>query len=106
MDNIKKVLKLDTISVAKKLLGHYLVSEQNGAHLVGKIVETEVYLNNDPASHSFSKKSQRNAMMFEKAGTSYIYFTYGIHYCMNVVTSKVGISEAVLIRALEPLYKA
>ncbi|API86623.1 DNA-3-methyladenine glycosylase [Francisella uliginis] len=103
MNNIKKILKFDTVNVAKKLLGHYLVSEQNGAYLVGKIVETEAYLNNDPASHSFSKKSQRNAMMFEKAGTSYVYFTYGIHYCMNVVTSEVGVGEAVLIRALEPI---
>lgn len=103
MSNLQKILELNTPDVAKKLLGHYLVSKQNETYLVGKIVETEAYLNNDPASHSFAKKTQRNAMMFEKPGTSYVYFTYGMHYCMNVVTSKVGIGEAVLIRALEPI---
>ncbi|QIW09985.1 DNA-3-methyladenine glycosylase [Francisella sp. LA112445] len=103
MDKLKEILKLNTITVAKKLLGHYLVTKKDGYLLIGKIVETEAYLNNDPASHSFSKMTQRNAMMFEKSGTSYIYFTYGMHYCMNVVTSDNGIGEAVLIRALEPI---
>ncbi|WP_150466238.1 DNA-3-methyladenine glycosylase [Francisella sp. SYW-9] len=103
MDKLKEILKLNTITVAKKLLGHYLVSKQGEYLLIGKIVETEAYLNDDPASHSFSKMTQRNAMMFEKPGTSYVYFTYGMHHCMNVVTSDIGIGEAILIRALEPI---
>ncbi|MED7819006.1 MULTISPECIES: DNA-3-methyladenine glycosylase [unclassified Francisella] len=103
MNDLQKLLELDTINTAKKLLGHFLVRKQNDTYIIGKIVETEAYLNNDLASHSYPKKTQRNAMMFEKPGVSYVYFTYGMHYCMNVVTSEVGIGEAVLIRALEPI---
>ncbi|ALB01772.1 3-methyladenine DNA glycosylase [Francisella persica ATCC VR-331] len=103
MNNLEAILELKTIDVAKKLLGHFLVSKYNNKILVGKIVETEAYLYNDPACHSYKNKTKRNSMMYVQAGTSYVYFTYGMHYCINVVTSDLGIGEAVLIRALEPI---
>ncbi|AVC44204.1 3-methyladenine DNA glycosylase [Francisella tularensis subsp. novicida] len=103
MNNLEAILRLKTIDAAKKLLGHFLVSKYNNKILIGKIVETEAYLYNDPACHSYSNRTKRNSMMYAQSGTSYVYFTYGMHYCFNVVTADVGIGEAILIRALEPI---
>lgn len=94
----------DTESVAKQLLGQRLVREINGVRLVGKIVETEAYIGeNDPASHAFRGKTSRTALMFGPPGFAYIYFIYGMYYCLNVVTETAGFPAAVLIRAVEPL---
>ena len=93
----------DTVSVAKELLGMYLVHKSNEGMTVGKIVETEAYLQNDPGSHSHKGMTKRNAQMFGKAGTAYVYLIYGVYHCFNVVTNKEGGGEAVLIRALEPV---
>ncbi len=98
-----KLFQKDTKTIAQELLGMYLIHDSPEGKTIGKIVETEAYLHNDPASHSFSGKTQRNAPMFGKPGTVYVYFTYGMHYCFNIVTAPENIGEAVLIRALEPL---
>ncbi len=92
-----------TIQVAKKLLGKYFVRRLGKNILIGKIVETEAYLRNDPASHSYNGRTERNDVMFWEGGYLYVYFTYGMHFCANVVTGKKGKGEAALIRSIEPI---
>jgi DNA-3-methyladenine glycosylase len=88
---------------ARRLLGCLLVRELNGHKLVGRIVETEAYDQADAASHSYKGRTPRTDVMFGPSGYLYVYFTYGMHYCCNVVTGPDGYGSAVLIRALEPL---
>ena len=85
--------------VARALIGTILLHDGVG----GVVVETEAYDALDPASHSFRGKTVRNAPMFGPPGHAYVYFTYGVHWCFNVVCAREGVSDAVLIRALEPL---
>ena len=93
-----------TLIVAKYLLGKYFVRTLGKQTLVGKIVEVEAYLGEkDPASHTYRGKTKRNEVMFKKGGHLYVYFTYGMHFCANVVTEKEGIGHAVLLRAIEPV---
>jgi DNA-3-methyladenine glycosylase len=94
----------NTEVVAFELIGKTLTYHINGSSLEGRIVETEAYFgHNDPASHAHKGRTPRNEVMFGPAGYSYVYFTYGNHYCFNVVTESNGIAGAVLIRALEPI---
>jgi DNA-3-methyladenine glycosylase len=96
-------LKKDAVTVARRLLGSILEREINGKVIRVKIVETEAYDQNDAASHSYKGRTPRTDIMFGPAGHLYVYFTYGMHYCCNIVTGAVGEGSAVLIRAVEPL---
>ena len=103
-DKIERSFYQDsTIEVAKKLLGNLFVRIDKGQVIAGKIVEVEVYLPDDPASHSYKGKTERNSAMFMQGGFLYVYFTYGMHYCANIVTEYENYGSAVLLRALEPV---
>ena len=93
-----------TATVARELLGAKLVREFNGIELSGMITETEAYLGaNDSASHASKGQTSRNSVMFGPAGVAYIYFVYGMHFMLNIVTEPEGNPCAVLIRAINPL---
>jgi DNA-3-methyladenine glycosylase len=91
-----------SVVVAKDLLGKYLVRRIEGKKVVFKIVETEAYEGlNDKASHASRGQTPRNTPMFGEPGTIYIYFTYGMHYMLNIVCGKKGHPSAVLVRGIE-----
>jgi len=93
-----------TLKVARELLGKYLIYVDGGIQLVGRIVETEAYQGpQDLAAHSARGRTERNQVMFGRAGHVYVYLIYGMWNCVNVVTRAEGIPHAVLIRAVEPI---
>jgi len=105
-----KVLKRDfflqnTVDVAKKLLGKYLIINRHQRFQIGKIVETEAYCGpDDKASHASRGKTPRTKIMFGPPGKLYVYLIYGMYHCLNIVTEKKGYPAAVLIRAIEPVW--
>jgi len=94
----------DTVTVAKNLLGKRIIRKINHNEITGIITETEAYRHtDDPASHAFKKITDRNKAMFGDVGFAYVYFTYGMHFCFNVVAKNPKkAAGAVLIRAIEP----
>lgn len=93
----------DPRKVSRALLGKVLVRRERGRALAGRIVETEAYLDGDPAAHSYVGRTARNDVLFGPPGRCYVYFIYGNHYCLNVSCLPDGTPGAVLFRAIEPL---
>jgi DNA-3-methyladenine glycosylase len=94
----------DTVTLAQALLGKVLVREFDGTLMAGRIVETEAYLQNDPACHAFRGMTPRNRSLFLDHGHAYVYLCYGTSYLLNVSSEAGGIGAGVLLRALEPMY--
>lgn len=99
MDDVFQwILRLDALEAAPLILG----LELRAGRCSGRIVEVEAYREDDPASHCFRGRTPRNAPMFLCGGHLYVYRSYGVHWCLNLVTGKEGEGQALLIRALEP----
>jgi DNA-3-methyladenine glycosylase len=100
----KQFYTRNLLTVARELPGKILVKKYGKTFLAGKIVEVEAYDGMiDEAAHTFTGKTKRNEIMFNDGGYFYVYFTYGAHFCCNIVTGKKDHGTAVLIRAVEPL---
>lgn len=94
----------DAVTVARAVLGKLVVRTLRGEQLAGRITEVEAYLGlEDPAAHAFAGRTNRNAVLFGPPGFAYVYFIYGMHYCLNFSCEPEGLAGCVLIRALEPV---
>jgi DNA-3-methyladenine glycosylase len=95
-------LEAGSVKVAPKLIGWRLYRREGETLVGGTIIETEAYNQTDAASHSYRGQTPRTQVMFGPAGRLYVYFTYGMHHCMNIVTGPEGEGAAVLLRAIAP----
>ena len=96
-------LPIQTVKMARYLIGKTLVHDLPRVRLAGRIVETEAYVTGDAASHAFRGLTARNRTLFLERGHVYVYFIYGNHFMLNISGQREGIGEGVLLRAIEPL---
>ena len=97
--------RTNVVKIARELLGKVLFTNVNGIITAGMIVETEAYSWREKGCHAYrAKKTNRNAVMFEGGGHTYVYLCYGMHYLFNIVTNEPDVPEAVLIRAVQPVH--
>lgn len=102
-DDVLVMLQRGSVFAAEQLIGwRFYVQEVGGSLTGGMIAETEAYSQEDAASHTYNGRTPRNDVMFGPAGRLYVYFTYGMHWCANIVTGEEGHGEGVLLRALIP----
>ena len=96
-------LPVDTATLADYLIGKTLVHEAREGRTAGRIVEAEAYVHGDASGHAYVGETDRNRSLFLRRGHAYVYFIYGMHYCVNVSGDTPGIGAGVLLRALEPV---
>ena len=96
-------LPYDTATLARYLIGKTLVRDAPCGRTSGRIVECEAYVPGDAAGHAYVGETDRNRSLFRRRGHAYVYFIYGMHYCVNVSAETPGVGAGVLLRALEPL---
>jgi len=97
--------RTNVVKIARELLGKVLFTNVGGIITAGMIVETEAYSWREKGCHAYgAKKTNRNAVMFERGGHTYVYLCYGMHHLFNIVTNETNIPEAVLIRAVQPVH--
>jgi DNA-3-methyladenine glycosylase len=89
--------------LARWLIGKTLVRQHPAGRMTGRIVETEAYVVGDASGHAYRGKTERNASLFLEPGHAYVYFVYGVWFCLNVSAGRAGIGTGVLLRALEPI---
>src|SRR5579862_9854425 len=99
-------LPVDTVELARYLIGKVVVHDTGDGRLSGRIVETEAYPIGDSAGHAFRGETRRNSSLFLGPGHAYVYFTYGSSFMLNVTSEAAGVGAGVLVRALEPLEAA
>jgi DNA-3-methyladenine glycosylase len=100
---VRDELPVQTVKLARFLIGRTLVHDLPRGRLVGRIVETEAYVTGDAAAHTFRGVTERNRPLFLERGHAYVYFVYGNHFMLNVSAQREGVGEGVLLRAIEPL---
>ncbi len=97
--------KENVVKIARELLGKYIFTNSKGIMTGGIIVETEAYNGRmDKACHAYHRRTSRTEIMYQSGGVAYVYLCYGIHHLFNVVTNRSGLADAVLIRAIEPVF--
>jgi DNA-3-methyladenine glycosylase len=100
---LRPELPVDTVKLARYLVGKVIVHDTANGMLSGRIVETEAYPVGDPAGHAFRGRTSRNASLFLERGHAYVYLAYGVSYLLNVTSEKAGVGAGVLLRSIEPL---